>query len=216
MNRILALRTGLVSTVILTVGSLALAAGAEHAGDPRCQSATAPAAVPSSLLSIIVELVTGSFGDAVKTRVLDKADMSDGGLLRRDDLPPDSAIGYLRNGRSNLFHLPVVAAGDGGVYVSLDDMSALWTSLPAGDIVSTATMEMMMTAESVCDERRSYGRGFWIGNGGDRVWLEGMDAGVSFQSGIYRSSGNRYTVMANNSSDAWPLVKAITQPESRL
>ena len=45
----------------------------------------------------------------------------------------------------------------------------------------------------------------------DQVGLEGMDAGVSFQSGVFRGAGVRYSVLSNTSSGAWPLVKAIEE-----
>jgi|GEM_PF-6108422 len=37
------------------------------------------------------------------------------------------------------------------------------------------------------DDTRSYGRGFWLGPAADHVWIEGMDAGVSFRSGAFRT-----------------------------
>ena len=54
-----------------------------------------------------------------------------------------------------------------------------------------------------------YGLGFWADP--NHVWLEGMDAGVSFQSGFLPSSGARYSVLANTSSGAWPVVRALLE-----
>ena len=45
-----------------------------------------------------------------------------------------------------------------------------------------------------------------------RAWTmhdEGMDAGVSAQTGHVRSTGLTYAVLANTSSGAWPVVRAI-------
>ena len=97
------------------------------------------------ILSLIVELTTGSFADTVEDRVLAPAGIDDGGFIRSDDLPSNTALGYLENGRTNVFHLPVVGSGDGGIYLTLDDMPKFWSALLTGAIVSGATVETMTT-----------------------------------------------------------------------
>ncbi len=115
----------------------------------------------------------------------------------------------LANGRSNVFHLPVIGMGDGGVFLTLDDTTAFWDALLTGGIVSPASVAAMTAEISVYNDTRSYGRGFWLGPGADHVWIEGMDAGVSFQSGVFRAADVTYSVLANTSEGAWPLVRAI-------
>lgn len=161
------------------------------------------------MLSLVVEAITGSFHDAVRDRVFAAAAMPDAGFFRSDDLPANTAIGYLENGRSNVFHLPVIGMGDGGVFLTLDDTAAFWDALLIGSIVSPDSVAAMTSEVSVFDDARSYGRGFWLGPGGDHVWFEGMDAGVSFQSGVFRHSDVRYSVLSNTSTGAWPLVETI-------
>ena len=162
------------------------------------------------ILSIIVERLTGSFVDTVVDRVLAPAGMVDSGFFRSDDLPGDTALGYLEDGRTNVFHLPVVGGGDGGAYVTVEDLDRFWTALLDGRIVDATTVELMTTPRSVHDDTTSYGLGFWLSPDGDHVWLEGMDAGVSMQTGVRRSTGERYSVLANTSSGAWPIVRAVT------
>ena len=60
------------------------------------------------------------------------------GFLRSDELPGDAAIGYLdaaRAARTNVFHLPVLGSGDGGIYSTVADVHRLWRALDAGRIV---------------------------------------------------------------------------------
>lgn len=161
------------------------------------------------MLSLVLEITTGSFHQAVRDRVLTTAAMPDAGFFRSDELPANTAVGYLRNGRSNVFHLPVIGMGDGGVFFTLDDTTAFWDSLLTGSIVSRESVAAMTAEISVDNDTRSYGRGFWLGPGGHHVWIEGMDAGVSFQSGVFRDADVRYSVLSNTSSGAWPLVQAI-------
>ena len=75
------------------------------------------------MLSIAVEIASGrSYYDLVQERVLDPAGMVDTGFVRSDRLPAGAAIGYLADGRSNVLHLPVRGAGDGGAYSTLGDL----------------------------------------------------------------------------------------------
>jgi len=62
---------------------------------------------------------------------------------------------------------------------------------------------------------RSYGRGVWLDAEADHVWLEGMDAGVSCQTGVIRSAGLCYAVLANTSSGAGNVVRAILELASK-
>ncbi len=162
------------------------------------------------ILSLIVERLTGSFVRAVDEHVFSAAGMTGSGFFRSDDLPSDTATGYLVDGRSNVHHLPVIGAGDGGAYATLDDLDRFWDALLTGAIVSAGSLGRMTAPASQYSTAIAYGLGFWVSTEGDHVWLEGMDAGVSFQSGFIRSTGLRYSVLSNTSSGTWPLVKAIT------
>lgn len=168
------------------------------------------------MLSLVVETATGSFHRACGERVFNRAAMTDSGFFRTDDLPANTAVGYLADGRSNVFHLPVIGMGDGGAFLTLDDMAAFWDAFLAGGIVSLESVARMTAEVSFYDDTRSYGRGFWLSPGADHVWVEGMDAGVSFQSGVFKGADVRYSVVSNTSSGAWPLVKSIREAVARL
>lgn len=161
------------------------------------------------ILALVVELTCGNYQAAVEDRVLKPAAMTRSGFFRSDALPADTALGYLQDGRTNVFHLPVVGGGDGGIYLCADDVGYFWDALFGERIVSAASVELLTEVVSEYDADRSYGRGVWLGDGGDHVWIEGMDAGVSFQSGVHRRHGVEYTVLSNTSSGAWPLVRRV-------
>ena len=165
------------------------------------------------MLSIAAEVAgAASFYDLVQKRVLDPSGMADTRFVRSDRLPANAAIGYLRDGRSNVLHLPVRGAGDGGAYSTLSDLEALWPALFAGRIVPLPTVERLVGPRSdVSKENRRYGLGFWLRPDRETVWLEGMDAGVSCRTGYDRSSGLSYTVISNTSSGAWPIVRYLEE-----
>ena len=162
------------------------------------------------ILGMLVEALTGSFHEAVVERVLRPAGMADSGFFRSDDLPPRTALGYLQDGRTNVLHLPVIGAGDGGIYLAADDCHHLWGALRSGRVVAPASFTAMTTVTTrAAEDGAAYGRGFWLSPDADHVWLEGMDAGVSAQTGWIRSADVTYAVLSNTSSGAWPLAKAI-------
>jgi len=165
------------------------------------------------MLSIAVEVATGrSFYDLVQERVLDPAGMVDTGFPRSDRLPAGAAIGYLADGRSNVLHLPVRGAGDGGAYSTVSDLEALWQSMFAGRILPLPAVDRLVESHSVLpDGRHRYGLGFWLRPDRETVMLEGMDAGVSCRTVHDRPSGLTYTVISNTSSGAWPLVAYLDE-----
>lgn len=91
------------------------------------------------VLALLAERATGeSFHDLVQRHVCEPAGMHDTAFFRSDQLPGRAAIGYLSDGRTNVFHLPVRGSGDGGLYTTLDDIDRFWSicdrpSLQGGD-----------------------------------------------------------------------------------
>jgi CubicO group peptidase (beta-lactamase class C family) len=165
------------------------------------------------LLSIAVEVASGrSFYDLVQDRVLGRAGMVETSFARSDQLPPGVAIGYLADGRSNLLHLPVRGAGDGGAFSTAHDLEAMWRAMFDGRILPKPAIERLVQPHSdVPSERRRYGLGFWLWPARDTVMLEGMDAGISCRTVHDRPSGLTYAVISNTSSGAWPLARLLDE-----
>lgn len=166
------------------------------------------------VLALIAERVSGiPFPQLVQQRVCAPAGMRDTGFLRSDALPGRTALGYLTTGgepRTNVFHLPVVGSGDGGIYSTAADISALWQSLFAGKIVPAQWVgEMVRPRSNVPAESMRYGLGFWLGEHDSTVILEGLDAGVSFRSVHDPGSAVTRTVISNSSDGAWPLTQLL-------
>jgi CubicO group peptidase (beta-lactamase class C family) len=165
------------------------------------------------MLSIAVELASGrSYYELVKERVLDPAGMVDTEFARSDRLPGGAAIGYLADGRSNILHLPVRGAGDGGAYSTVRDIEAFWRALFAGRILPLPVVDWMVEPRSQTPNGGlRYGLGFWLRPDRATAMLEGSDAGVSSRTAFDRPSGLTYTVISNTSTGAWPLVMHLDQ-----
>jgi len=165
------------------------------------------------VLALLAERASGvTFPELVRTLVCEPAGMVATAFLRSDELPERAALGYLvADGlRTNVFHLPVLGTGDGGIYSTVADLSAFWDSLFAGRVVPLERVEEMVRPRSDWpEEGRRYGLGFHLRTTGDGVWLEGYDAGVSFASLHKPSSSTTYTVVSNWSRGAWPIVELL-------
>jgi CubicO group peptidase (beta-lactamase class C family) len=143
------------------------------------------------LLAILAERASGrSFYELVDEFICQPADMRATAFLRSDSLPGIAAIGYLSDGRTNVFHLPVRGSGDGGIYTSAADMARFWEWFVHHDWYEPMTR----------GER--YGLGFWL----DPLRLGGIDAGVWFES-----VSGKYTALSNDPSTTRPVAHALRQ-----
>ena len=156
------------------------------------------------VLALIAERASGvPFDELVAQRVCERAEMPDTAFFRSDELPGRTALGYVTDDRTNVFSLPVLGSGDGGIYSTVADLRALWSAFFAGRVVSPEWVSEMVRPRS---ER--YGLGLWLE--GKLVRLEGMDAGVSLRSTHDRASDRTWTVVSNTSRGAWPVAKYMS------
>ncbi|MEU3642172.1 serine hydrolase domain-containing protein [Lentzea sp. NPDC034063] len=160
-----------------------------------------------AVLALLAERAGGQgYHDLVRSRVLGPAGMTRTDFLRSDELPGDAAVGYLEGSdRSNVFHLPVLATGDGGIHTTAGDMSKFWRTLLAGEFAEEATRPR----HHVPEESLRYGLGFWLHETSDTVILAGYDAGESFKSTHDPHTGTTITVLSNTSPGAWPIARAL-------
>lgn len=168
------------------------------------------------VLAVIAQRVAGiGFHDLVEQSVCAPAGLKDTAYLRLDELPGTAAIGYLHADglRSNVLHLPVRGNGDGGIFTTAADMHTFWTALFDGRIVPESWVGEMMRprTDSSAEDNARYGLGLRLRETTDEVMLEGADAGVSFYSGHEPSGRFGYSVLANTSDDAWPVVAELVK-----
>jgi CubicO group peptidase (beta-lactamase class C family) len=159
-----------------------------------------------AVLGLIAERIAGiPFADLVRTRVTEPAGMTDTAFLRSDALPGRTATGYLEDGRTNVFSLPVVGFGDGGIYSSAPDFRKFWPALLDGRIVPREWVERILRPHS-----DAYGLGFWLPRPGV-VHLDGGDHGVTFWSTHVPSTGLTATLISNNHRGGGPLLRQLDE-----
>ena len=164
------------------------------------------------VLAVLAERVSGRpFADLIATLVCEPAGMTDTAMLRSDELPAGTALGYLwPDGlRCNIFHLPLVGSGDGGAYSTVGDVASFWSALFGGRLLDAVLVDRMTAPVSAAGEHRRYGLGLWLRESGPSVYLEGYDAGVSFRSVHDATRGLTHTVVSNTSDGAWPISRYL-------
>jgi CubicO group peptidase (beta-lactamase class C family) len=167
------------------------------------------------VLALVAERESGrTYQDLVRELVCSPAGMADTEFLRSDSLPGTAALGYVEvdgHWRTNVFHLPVVATGDGGMYTTTADMSRFWAALMSGRIVHAQSLADMRRPRSEPDAGESdcYGLGFWLKTDSPEITMVGGDAGVSFWSSHHPDRSTTATVIATTMSGAWPVAEVI-------
>jgi len=108
----------------------------------------------------------------------------------------------------------VRGTGDGGIYTTAADISALWSAFFAGRIVAPDWVAEIVRsrsdvpAESGAGARR-YGLGFWLHATTDAVTMSGGDTGVSFRSSYDPRSGVTFTAISNTGVGVGALTRTL-------
>jgi CubicO group peptidase (beta-lactamase class C family) len=172
-------------------------------------------------LGLVIEQVSGSsFQEFIQTEIFDAAGLPDSGFFAFDQLPTQVAHGYIDlpggDFRSNIYALPIVGGADGGAYTTADDVLHLWTEFSNERILSPELTRKFRTASRQSEGR--YGRGMWVCQDDPArlfPYVEGADAGVSFQSGYVRE-GLSYALLSNTSDGVWPFCEPIRSALLRM
>jgi CubicO group peptidase (beta-lactamase class C family) len=135
-------------------------------------------------LGILIEKLTGRlYRDFIQEHVLQPANMQESGLFALDDLPENTANGYLEDRRTtNIYRLPPRGGGDGGMYTTTLDLRRLWNSLFSGRILSRELTATYLKTHYRRDNTRGYGCGMYKRLDDSVFWIVGSDAGVGFDS----------------------------------
>jgi CubicO group peptidase (beta-lactamase class C family) len=170
------------------------------------------------LLGLAIEGASGTpYHQFIEEAVLRPCRMTSSGFFRFDRLPERVATGYIEQDgqwRSNVYNLPIIGGPDGGMFSTVGDIESMWRAVLDGTLLTPALARRYQTASAKFKDNVHYGMGLWIRDDGTnrrRIYIEGCDAGASFQSTRY-ADGTIATVMSNTTEGAWPVVEAIDDP----
>jgi CubicO group peptidase (beta-lactamase class C family) len=135
-------------------------------------------------LGMLIERLMGTlYRDFIREHVLQPAHMHRSGFYAFNDLPENTASGYLEDrGTTNIYQLPLRGGGDGGMYATTDDLRAFWGSLFSNGILSKELTKTYLKTHHEFDDTDGYGCGIYKRLDDSMFWIEGGDAGVGFDS----------------------------------
>ncbi len=171
------------------------------------------------VLALVVEHLTGmSFPAYVTEHVFQRARMTRAGYFATDQLPAQTAFGYIGDAaeaRSNIFSIPIVGGGDGGAYVTAGDALAFWSSLRNDTLLPSAITQAMFTPQVQEDEQTAYGYGIWIAVDASgwpvKYVISGGDPGVRFYTSCQPAHDRYVVAIANTESNAAEIGRGIEQ-----
>ncbi|MBM7833255.1 serine hydrolase domain-containing protein [Clostridium sardiniense] len=169
------------------------------------------------ILAYIVEKVSEiRFVDFVKEHIFNVLEMNSSGYFSMDMLPKNCAYGYEENSdgtlKTNIFSIPIVGGGDGGVFVTANDISKLWDGLLNYKLLNKDITNELLTPQVYVNYDVYYGYGIYIVKRDDGIYkysIIGGDPGVSFESIVYPNKEIEVTILGNRKFSTYELLMEI-------
>lgn len=175
------------------------------------------------LLAMIIEKITGmDFDVYLKQNVFDRCGMSYTGYYSFDKLPARCANSYIYcsdtdDYRTNIYSVGSKGTGDGGAFVTSEDIVKFWNGLIEYKLLSKEMVTQMFSKQSgdgKDPEEGYYGFGVWIidnPKGQDYVYMQGCDDGVSAISEYNPNNGMITVLLSNYGDNVWARMRKIRE-----
>jgi CubicO group peptidase (beta-lactamase class C family) len=162
-------------------------------------------------LGMLIEKLTGRlYRDFIQEHVLKAARMRRSGFYAFNDLPENTANGYLEDrSRTNICQLPLRGGGDGGMYTTTDDLREFWDSLFSYRILSEGLTKTYLSMQVRIDDTWGYGCGIYRRLDESVFSIAGGDAGVGFSSRHLLPEKLTVNVLSNITNGAGAMRDAI-------
>ncbi|MDM5155109.1 serine hydrolase [Bacillus sp. DX1.1] len=170
------------------------------------------------VLGLIIEQHTGlSFTDYIESHVFKPIGMINSGYFFLDNLPQNTAYGYIDNKedqtwRTNVYSIPIKGGADGGAFVTAQDMMKVWDGLFSHKLLSEEYTNILLHPHIYVKDDGYYGYGIWISTRNKDIFkyhVMGYDPGVSFCSSVYPTLGIKLVIPSNKEFGPKDITKAI-------
>jgi len=162
------------------------------------------------LLGLVIEAVSGTpYQQFVTDNVISPLNLTHTGFYRMDSLPENTAFGYMGNGCTNIFSLPIIGGSDGGLFTCSGDIDQLWHALFSKEILSEKMLNAFLGQQSTINENESYGFGIYQYKSDINLfyYAVGGDAGVSFFTAYKPEKKLIVSMLTNMELNVYPLME---------
>lgn len=165
------------------------------------------------LLGIVIERLTGmTYQEFIQDEVLIPLGMNASGFFAFDELPSNTALGYLEGGNQlNIFKLPIIGSSDGGMYTTAEDLLRFWQGLFTQRVIQRNLADRLTDGHIKIHDHTQYGYGFYRARVGGQWYhaIVGCDAGVGFDSRYLPEQDLVISVLSNRSYGEAKLKRVI-------
>ncbi|MBR7794760.1 MAG: serine hydrolase domain-containing protein [Bacillota bacterium] len=169
------------------------------------------------LLGLVIEHISGQeFTAYINDHIFQRANMHDSGYFSFDQLPGQTALGYIdeANGswRTNHYSLPVRGGADGGAFITVEDMAKLWSSLLNHQLLNRDLTKLLFTPHVHEEGNTYYGYGVWLDKQDDSIFkyhVMGYDPGVNFNACYYPKNDIIFVACSNTSTGSFHVMKEL-------
>ncbi len=150
-------------------------------------------------LGILIEKISGLlYRDFIREHVLQKAGMESSGFFAFNELPENTANGYLEDRKTiNIYQLPIRGGGDGGMFTTSSDLCAFWNHLFSNKILTKELTDTFLTTHCALNDNMGYGFGYYKTQDESIYSIEGSDAGVGFESRYVVKDRLTFNILSN-------------------
>lgn len=169
------------------------------------------------VLALVIEKVSNMpFIEFIKKYIFDVLNMNSSGYFSMDMMPKNCANGYIKNDdgtfKRNIYSIPVIGGGDGGVFINAHDISKLWDGLLNYKILNKEITDEMLNPYAKVNKEIYYGYGIWIQKKDKEIYkyyITGSDPGVDFRSSIYVKENLEITILSNKEFGAYDITRYV-------
>jgi CubicO group peptidase (beta-lactamase class C family) len=162
-------------------------------------------------LGMLIEKISGQlFRDFMQQQVFRVAHMSQTGFYALNNLPANTALGYLEDRQTtNIYNLPIRGGGDGGLFTTATDLHFFWQHLFSNRILSPELTAVFLQTHERFDDQTGYGCGLYKRLDDSLFSIVGGDAGVGFDSRYFVHQKITISILSNTTSGEEDLRRVV-------
>ena len=162
-------------------------------------------------LGLLIEKITGQlFREFMLEQVFQVAHMPQTGFYALNNLPANTALGYLEDHHTtNIYNLPIRGGGDGGLFTTAADLRSFWQYLFSNRILSPELTAVFLQTHERFDDQTGYGCGLYKRLDDSLFAIVGGDAGVGFDSRYFVHQKIIASILSNTTNGEEDLREVV-------